>query len=188
MQRRGSDRVVRADAERSSPVQLVEATFTLRNNCLQPSQNRIVSVRDTAKTGTRTMMDSHGCLLAKAVARALVAAVAVGSLVVLLDAGAKYSELAWRAANVTREPSDLEREVSVPGFTPLEFRLSANLPLERERPPCSGAPHRVPESPDGDGSFDIGCRGATVKAVGDLPRPELVSWSGDWLYHRGLHF
>ena len=134
------------------------------------------------------MMDSHGSLLARAAARALVAAVAVGSLVVLLDAGAKYPGLAWRAASLAREPSDLEREVSAPGFTPLEFRLSPNLPLERERTPCSGAPQVVPESPDGDELFGIGCRGATVKAVGDLPRPELLSWPGDWLYHRGLHF
>jgi len=138
---------------------------------------------------TRTMMDSHGSLFAKAAARALVAAVAVGSLVVLLDAGAKYPGLAWRAVSVAREPSDLEREVAAPGFTPLEFRLSANLPLEREPTPCSGAPHVVRESPDGDESFDIACSGgATVKAVGDLPRPELLSWPGDWLYHRALRF
>jgi hypothetical protein len=78
-------------------------------------------------------MDSHESRIAKAVARALVAAVAACSLVVLLDAGAKYPGLAWPAAGSVREPSALEREVSAPGFTPQVFRLSANLPLERER-------------------------------------------------------
>ena len=139
--------------------------------------------------GTRTVMASHGSLLARAAGRALVAAVAVGSLVVLLDAGAKYSDLTWRPASLARQPSELEQEVSAPGFTPLEFRLSANLPLERAPGPCSGAPQVAPQSPVGDESFDIVCGdGATVNAVGDLPRAELLSWSGDWLYHRALRF
>jgi hypothetical protein len=139
--------------------------------------------------GTRTVMDTNGLLLAKAASRALVAAAAVCSLVVLLDAGANYSGLGWRAAGLAREPSELEPEVSAPGFAPLEFRLSENLPLERAATPCSGAPQVALESPDGDESFDISCSGgATVKAVGDLPRMELLSWPGDSLYHRALRF
>ena len=101
--------------------------------------------------GTRTVMDSQGSLLAKAVGRALVATVAVGSLVVLLDAGAKYSGLAWRATSPAREPSELERDVSAPGFMPHEFRLSANLPLEHARAPCSGA--RQPARASADSSM-----------------------------------
>src|SRR5215831_581041 len=120
--------------------------------------------------GTRTMIDSHGTLLAKAVGRALVAAVAASSLVVLLDAGAKYPGTTWRVASLTREPSDFEWEVSAPGFMPYEFRLSANLPLERAQSPCSGAPPVALESANGDEALDNGCSdGATVKAVGDLP-------------------
>jgi hypothetical protein len=134
-------------------------------------------------------MDSHGSLVAKAVARALVAALAVGSLVVLLDAGAKYSGLGWRAASLGRESSELERDVSSPGFAPYEFRLSANLPLEHVATPCGSATGAAPASADGDESFDSRCTGgATVNAVGDLPRAELVSLPGDWLYHRALHF
>ena len=134
-------------------------------------------------------MDSHGSLLAKAVSRALVAAIAVGSLVVLLDAGAKYSGTPWRAASQTREPAALEREVSAPGFTPYEFRLSANWPLEHGQMPCCGALHAALASVNGDEVLDNSCSsGATVKAVGDLPRTELLSWPGDWLYHRALRF
>jgi len=135
-------------------------------------------------------MDTNGSLLAKAVGRALVAAVAVCSLVVLLDAGAKYSGVTWRAASLEREPSELEREVSAPGFMPQEFRLSENWPLERLATPCGGGAHVAPESSaDGDESFDNSCSGrSTVKAVGDLPGTELLSWPGDWLYHRALRF
>ena len=134
-------------------------------------------------------MDWRSSPLAKTAARALVVAVAVGSLVVLLDAGAKYSGLAWHAASLAREPSALEREVAAPGFTPREFRLSANLPLELASTRCA-APDVASESPSGDEAFDnsrvVG--GSTVKAVGELPRPELLSWPGDWLYHRAVRF
>jgi hypothetical protein len=129
-------------------------------------------------------MDSHGSLVAKAVGRALVAAIAVGSLVVLLDAGAKYSGLGWRAATLARESSELGRDVSSPGLRPYEFRLSANLPVHVATP-CGDAA----ASADGDESFDSRCSGgATVNAVGDLQRGELLSLPGDWLYHRALHF
>ena len=132
-------------------------------------------------------MDSHGSLLAKAVSRALVAMVAVGSLAVLLDAGAKYSGLAWPGSSLAREPSELDD--SAPGFTPHGFRLSANLLLEQARTPCGGAPQGVQASADGDEAFDSSCSGgATVNAVGDLPRAELLSLPSDWLYHRALHF
>ena len=132
-------------------------------------------------------MDSHGSLLAKAVSRALVAMVAVGSLVVLLDAGAKYSGLAWPGSSLALEPSELE--VSAPGFMAQGFRLSANLPLEQARTPCGGAPQGGQASADGDEAFDSSCSGgATVNAVGDLPRAELLSWPDDSLYHRALHF
>ena len=113
------------------------------------------------------MMDLHESLLVKTVRRALVAAVAVGSMAVLLDAGATYPGLTWRAASLAREPSELERAPA----------------------PCSGAPQVAPQSPVGDESFDIVCGdGATVNAVGDLPRAELLSLPSDWLYHRALHF
>jgi hypothetical protein len=139
--------------------------------------------------GTRSMMDLHGSLLVKAVRRALVGAVAVGSMAVLLDAGAKYPGLMWRPASFAREPSDLEREVSAPGFTPLEFRLSENWAIESARTSCAGNPHVVFPSPNGDEALDNSCSGgATVNAVGDLPRAELLSWPSDWLYHRALHF
>jgi hypothetical protein len=108
---------------------------------------------------------------------------------VLLDAGAKYSSLTSRAASLARQPSEIEREVSAPGFAPLEFRLSANLPLERAATTCSGAAHVVAASADGDEAFDSSCSGGTtVKSVGDLPRVELLSWPDDWLYHRALRF
>jgi hypothetical protein len=134
-------------------------------------------------------MDSHGLLLAKAAGRALVAAIAVGSLLVLLDAGANYSGLGWRAASSASEPSGGERETPAPGSTPHAFRLSANLPLEHIGAPCGGAAQVAPASADGDESFDSSCSGgATVNAVGDLPRAELLSLPGDWLYHRALRF
>ena len=134
-------------------------------------------------------MDSHGSALAKAVVRALVAAATVGSLLVVLDAGANYSDFSWRAASLAREPSELEREVSAPSFTPLEFRLSKNWPLEGERTACASAPHVVFPSPNSDEALDNSCSGgATVNAVGDLPRAELLSWPDDSLYHRALHF
>jgi hypothetical protein len=127
-------------------------------------------------------MDSHGLLLAKAVGRALVATIAVGSLLVLLDAGAKYSGLGWPPASLAREPSGPERAVPV-------FRLSANLPLEHARAPNGDAPQAGRASADGDEPFDSSrSGGATVNAVGDLPRPELLSLPGDWLYHRALRF
>jgi len=173
---------------RSSPVQLGAATFTLRNNCLQPTWNRLVSVRIDSDMGTRTVMDSHESLIAKAVGRALVAAVAVCSLVVLLDAGAKYPGLASRASSPAREPSSLEWKISAPGLAPHEFRLSANLPLEHAGMPC-GAPNLALASANGDAIFDGSCSGgATVNAVGDLPAAELLSLPRDWLYHRALRF
>ena len=133
------------------------------------------------------MMDLHESLLVKTVRRALVAAVAVGSMAVLLDAGATYPGLTWRAASLAREPSELDD--SAPGFTPHGFRLSANLPLEQARTPCGGAPQGGQASADGDEAFDSSCSGgATVNAVGDLPRAELLSLPSDWLYHRALHF
>ncbi len=135
------------------------------------------------------MINWQDSALAKTVGRTLVAAVAVGSLAVLLDAGAKYSGLAWHAANLAREPSALEQEVAAPGFTPREFRLSANLPLERAPTRCA-APDAALPSPSGDEAFDNSCvvGGSTVKAVGELPSAELLSWPGDWLYHRTVRF
>jgi hypothetical protein len=136
------------------------------------------------------MLNSNGSLLAKAARRALMAAVALGSLLVLMDAGAEYSGLGWRTAPVAREPSDLERAVSAPGFTPLEFRLSGNFPLERGQRTCADALTTGLASQGGDEPLDINdCAvGPSVKAVGDLPRTELLSWPGDWLYHRALRF
>jgi len=125
--------------------------------------------------------------LAKTAGRVLVAAVAVGSLAVLLDAGAN-SGLAWHTANLTRAQSALDQEVAASGLTPREFRLSANLPLEPAAARCA-APEAATESPSGDGAFDNSCVGAsTVKAVGELPSAELLSWPDDWLYHRTARF
>lgn len=139
--------------------------------------------------GTRTVMDFHGSSAARAAGRGLVAAVAVGSLVVLLDAGAKYSGVAWRATSLSSEASELGPEVSAPGSAPNEFRLSANFRVEHAPAPSVGAPRVAAASPDGDESLDNGCSGgATVNAVGDLPRAELLSWPGDWRYHRALRF
>ena len=135
------------------------------------------------------MMDSQGSLLAKVAGRALVAAVAAASLLVLMDAGAKYSGFGWRAASLAPDSSELEREVSAPGFTPLEFRLSENWSLERALTPCAGESRVSFPSPNGDDALDNSCSGgATVNAVGDLPRAELLSSPGDWLYHRALRF
>jgi hypothetical protein len=133
-------------------------------------------------------MEWQTSALTKAARRTLVAVVAVGSLVVLMDAGAKYSDLAWRVASLAREPSALEQEVAAPGFTPREFRLSANLPLERAPTRCRSADTAL-ESQSGDEGFDNSCvGGSTVKAVGELPSAELLSWPGDWLYHRTVRF
>ena len=133
-------------------------------------------------------MEWQTSALAKAARRTLVAVVAVCSLVVLMDAGANYSGLGWRVASLAREPSALEQELAAPGFTPREFRLSANLPLERAPAGCSSA-DTAAESPSGDEGFDNICvGGSTVKAVGELPSAELLSWPGDWLYHRTVRF
>ena len=133
-------------------------------------------------------MEWQTSALAKAARRTLVAVVAVSSLVVLMDAGAKYSGLAWRVASLAHKPSALDQEVAAPGFTPREFRLSANLPLERAPPRCRSA-DTAQESPSSDGGFDNSCvGGSTVKAVGELPSAELLSWPGDWLYHRTVRF
>jgi hypothetical protein len=135
------------------------------------------------------VIDSQGSALARTVGRALVSLVALGSLLVLLDAGAKYSGAPWHPAAVAREPSALEREVASPGFTPLEFRLSENLPLELAQAPCFRAGRADSASLRGDESLDINCAGGpTVKGVGDLPGAELLSWPSDWMYHRGLRF
>jgi hypothetical protein len=134
-------------------------------------------------------MDWQNSAVAKAAGRGLAAIVALGSVVFLLDAGAKYPGLAWGATNLTREPSPLEQDVTAPGFTPREFRLSANLPLQQDPTPCA-APKANPESPTGDERFDNSCTvpGSTVKGVGELARSELLSWRGDWLYHRAVRF
>jgi hypothetical protein len=134
-------------------------------------------------------MDWQGSLFAKTAGRAVAAAIAVGSLAVLWDAGAKYSNVGWRATSVAREPSALEREVAAPGFAPWDFRLSANWAIERPPDACDGGRHEALESPSGDEEFDNSCAGgSSVKAVGDLPRPELLSWPDDWLYHRAVRF
>lgn len=69
--------------ERSSPVQLGEATFTLGNNCLQTALNGVVSVRRNRQNGSTHVTDKQYLALAKIAARALAAVVAIGSLVVL---------------------------------------------------------------------------------------------------------
>ena len=134
------------------------------------------------------MIDSHESPLKKATARALVAAIAACSLGVVLDAGAKYSGLAWRSVSLMREPAALDWEAFA--FTPQVFRLSPNLPLERTATclDASDSPAAA-ASAYGDESLNSGCSTtATVKAVGDFPGPELLSLVGDSLYHRALRF
>jgi hypothetical protein len=134
-------------------------------------------------------MDSRKPAFERTVGRVLVASVALGSLAMLLDAGAKYSGTPWRPA-YARERSALELEVSAPGFTPLEFRLAGNLPLGGGQKTCAVAAGSESASQNGDEAFDINCTGggATVKAVGELPHWELLSWPGGWMYHRALRF
>lgn len=118
------------------------------------------------------------------------ALLALGSLVVLLDAGAKYSGGIWRAAMSAREREAAESDNPSLEYAPYSFRLSATLPLERARERCSGDAARADSaSQSGDGSFDINCStGSTVKAVGDLPHAELLSWPGDSRYDRAVRF
>jgi hypothetical protein len=117
------------------------------------------------------------------------ALLALGSLAVLLDAGAKYSGEIWRAATVATEHAAVERDDSSE-FAPYRFRLSATLPLDRAHERCTGDARRGDSaSQSSDGSFDINCVAAsTVKAVGDLRRAELLSWPGDSGYDRAVRF
>lgn len=135
-------------------------------------------------------MESQGSALARTIGRVLVLAVAVSSLVVLLDAGAKYPGATWHTvSSYARRLSALGLEVAPPGAAPLEFRLSGNLPVERGQKGCAVAPSAESASQGGDESFDINCTdGPTVKAVSDLPHAELLSWPGDSMYHRALRF
>jgi hypothetical protein len=135
--------------------------------------------------------DSQKSALERIVARVLVATVAVGSLATLLDAGAKYPGAPWRAESYVREPSTAPAlELAPPGLTPREFRLSGNLPIGDGLKTCAAAePNANSASQVGDEPFDINSAGrTTVKAVGDFPYPDLLSWPGDYMYHRALRF
>jgi hypothetical protein len=115
--------------------------------------------------------------------------VAVGSLATLLDAGAKYPG-DWLAAFDASTRSAIGLEAPSQALPALEFRVSGNLPVGRGQKTCAGQTSTNEASQGGDEPFDIICTngGPTVKAVGALPRPELLSWPGDWLYHRALRF
>ena len=116
----------------------------------------------------------------------------LGSLGALLDAGAAYS--GWRAAMLAGERAVVERDepaldASSSDFRSYPFRLGATLPLDRGVG-CEADEARADSaSQSGDGPFDINCIAATtVKAVGDLPRAELLSWPGDSRYDRAVRF
>jgi len=112
------------------------------------------------------------------------ALLALGSLVVLLDAGAKYSGGLWRATTFGGERAAVAIDGTSSDYAPYRFRLSETLPLDRARERCADS-----ASQSGDGSFDINCpASSTVKAVGDLPRRELLSWPGDSRYDRAVRF
>ena len=119
------------------------------------------------------------------------ALLALGSLAVLLDAGAKYSGGIWRATTLAGERAVVARDDSSPDRAgPYRFRLNATLPLDRARAFCQGDVLRGDSaSRTGDGSFDINCtEGAAVKSVGDLRNVELLSWPGDARYDRAVRF
>lgn len=118
------------------------------------------------------------------------AAVALGSVAVLVEAGANHSAEVRAAGTLAGERADFERaDASVPA--PYSFSLSAVLPLDRVRVRCGGddaaradlAPQR------GDGQFDINCVAAsTATAVGARPRAQLLSSPGDSRYDRAVRF
>jgi hypothetical protein len=116
----------------------------------------------------------------------------LGSLAVLLDAGATYSS--WRAATYAGGRAAVERagpalDASSSDFRSYPFRLGAILPLDRGVGCARDEARTDSASQSGDGSFDINCiAGATVKAVGDLPRAELLSWPGVSRYDRAVRF
>lgn len=117
----------------------------------------------------------------------------LGSLAVLLDTGAKYA--GGRAAALAGERTAVGRVDSASDASPSDsrsypFRVGATLPLDGMRVACAGDdPLADPASQSGDGSFDINCdAGTTVKAVGDLPRAELLSWPADSRYDRAVRF
>ena len=122
-----------------------------------------------------------------------VALLALGSLVVLLDAGAKYS--GWSAAAFGDERTAVQHDaLSVAGapssYAPHRFRVGSTLSLDGMSVRCVGdEPLPDPASQTSDDSLDINCGpGTTVKAVGDLPRTELQSWPGDSRYDRAVRF
>lgn len=123
--------------------------------------------------------------------RALAAVLAVGSLIVLLDAGAKYPDGISHAAAFAGEPAAAIRDDSTRKYAPYRFRLGATLPLDGARGRCPAEDPRAASvsSPSGDESFDINCSAsATVKAVGDTPRAALQSWRGESRYDRAVRF
>ena len=116
----------------------------------------------------------------------------LGSLAVLLDAGAKYTS--WRAATLAAERAAVQRDAPTladasPRYAPYRFRLGATLPLDGMRVRCSDDEPAAEASQSSDESFDINCAASTtVKAVGDLPRAELLSWPNDSRYDRAVRF
>jgi len=114
---------------------------------------------------------------------------ALGSLAVLLDAGAKYSADVRRLAAATSERALTGVEEASSDYAPHPFRL-ATLSLDGSRGRCMRDGRRAGEaSQTGDDSFDINCAGgATVNRVGDLPRAESQSWPGDSRYDRAVRF
>ena len=124
---------------------------------------------------------------------ARVALLALGSLAVLLDAGAKYA--GWSAATLAGERTAVQHDaLSVDGapssYAPHRFRLGSTLSLDGMSVRCvDDGGLADPASQSGDDSFDINCGpGTTVKAVGDLPRAELLSWPRDSRYDRAVKF
>ena len=122
--------------------------------------------------------------------RPLAAAVALGSVAVLIEGGVNYSAEVRGAGSLAGERTESERaDASV--LAPHSFALSAALPLDRVRVRCAGddAP-RVDLAPRrGDGRFDINCVAAsTATAGGAWPRAQLLSSPGDSRYDRAVRF
>jgi hypothetical protein len=121
---------------------------------------------------------------------AFAAALALGSVALLVEAGVHYSAEARAAGTLAGERADFERAgASAPA--PYSFGLSAALPLDRVRVRCSGdeAPRADLAPQRGDGEFDINrVATSTATAVGAWPRAQLLSSPGDSRYDRAVRF
>jgi hypothetical protein len=118
----------------------------------------------------------------------LAAALALGSVAVLLEAGANYSAEVREAGTLARERTDFER-AAASVLAPYSFSLSASLSLDGARMRCGDDARADPAPQRADGQFDINCVAAsTATAAGAWPRAELQSSPGDSRYDRAVRF